>query len=422
MVKTTVWRFVAFLPFIDGTVEGTPADLTVYIDTNIAHDHTYYGNGCTNGWGADGKGGSDTPCETRIVETPGEEEQKNGTYYHFQAASSGSGAAVTTKYASVPDTFCPLGWQMPYDGTGGDYYDKSKSWKFLLSSYSIPNDEGGARTLKEYPFNISSSGRFSWEFGRLYNMPGSAWLWSGNAEAQIWARYFYVWGTGPGISAYQKYTGFTVRCILFLDTNFIDGTVAGTDVEQYKDGDMNHDHSYYGNGCDNLWDDTKPDEGYGGSATACTSRIVKTIDGENLSIGTYYNFQAATSGVGSTLSTDNANSDDTFCPLGWQLPYGGTGGDYYDKSKSARFLFQQYNYEELIPNQSVNIYPFSYSSPGVYYLVTGRLYFMSKNGYHWTKTAQGSNGAYQNQTSDYTFRFNQASKSSGYPIRCVTRC
>ncbi|MBR2600672.1 hypothetical protein IKE07_00830 [Candidatus Saccharibacteria bacterium] len=409
-------------------MEGTPADLTVYIDTNIAHDHTYYGNGCTNGWGADGKGGSDTPCETRIVETPGEEEQKNGTYYHFQAASSGSGAAVTTKYDSVPDTFCPFGWQVPYDGTGGDYYDTSKSWKFLLSSYSIPNDEGGARTLREYPFNISSSGRFSWEFGRLYNMPGSAWLWSGNAEAQIWARHFYVWGTGPGISTYQKYTGFTVRCILFLDANFIDGTEASAYVSgdptrsllQYQNENYEIDRSFFGKGCINGWGQ----DGTGGSDIPCTTRIVKTADNEDQKNGTYYNYQSTTSGSGASLKTDNANAPDTFCPLGWQLPYGSTGGVYYDKSKSWRFLFDAYDisYNEGNEPSSVKLrsYPLSYILGGYFGGATGRLYHQGDEGYHWGSTNNNSIYAYRITMWPRGLRSAEInSKLSQYPIRCL---
>ena len=398
-------------------MEGTPADLTVYIDTNIAHDHTYYGNGCTNGWGADGTGGSDTPCETRIVETPGEEEQKNGTYYHFQAASSGSGAAVTTKYDSVPDTFCPLGWQVPYDGTGGDYYDTSKSWKFLLSSYSIPNDEGGARTLREYPFNISSSGRFSWEFGRLYNMPGSAWLWSGNAEAQIWARHFYVWGTGPGISTYQKYTGFTVRCILFLDANFIDGTEEGTDIS-LSDGNYFHDHTYYGNGCENEWGTG----GSGGSTKACSTNKVISFDNEEQGIGVYYDYQAATSGTGAAIAAGNTDSPDTFCPLGWQLPYSGTGGDYYDQSRSWGYLFGLYHYENNNAGQQhARSYPLSYSYSGFYRYDMGQLYNLSSNGFFWSSTISVTSGSSYalGMFADTLSAARSNSKLGGFNLRCV---
>ncbi|MBR2600722.1 hypothetical protein IKE07_01105, partial [Candidatus Saccharibacteria bacterium] len=69
---------------------GTPTDLTIYTDTDVTHSHTYIGNGCSGG------DGSITPCETRIVKTADDEDQKNGTYYNFQAGTSGAGAAVTT--------------------------------------------------------------------------------------------------------------------------------------------------------------------------------------------------------------------------------------------------------------------------------------------------------------------------------------
>ena len=150
---------------------GNPADLTVYADVDITHNHTYYGNGCPNGWGTDGDGGSTTPCSTRIVQSSDDENQKNGTYYTFQAASSGSGATIATQNTNIPDTFCPLGWQLPYGGTGGDYYNKSKSWHYLLSTYNIQFNDGSiddANKLKSFPLSYINSGILNWNNGRLY--------------------------------------------------------------------------------------------------------------------------------------------------------------------------------------------------------------------------------------------------------------
>ena len=160
-------------------MEGTPADLTVYIDEDIAHDHTYFGNGCPNGWGTDGDGGSITPCSTRIVKDGNDENQKIGTYFNFQAATSGTSGAMTTQNTDSPDTFCPLGWQLPYSGKGGDYYDKSKSWKYLFSTYNIVSETSeGLQIIRKYPHNYVYSGYFRVNNGRLYNQTRYGHYWS----------------------------------------------------------------------------------------------------------------------------------------------------------------------------------------------------------------------------------------------------
>ena len=147
------------------------------------------------------------------------------------------------------------------------------------------------------------------------------------------------------------------------------------------DNDSSHDHTYYGNGCSKAY-------GEGGSDKSCSTRITPTYDSENQKTGTYYNFQAATSGVGSTLSAENANSDDTFCPLGWQLPYSGTGGAYYDKSKSWRYLLLQYSLVDHDAQSVIKIrsYPLSYNLPGYYYLGEGKLFNMGNDAIYLSKT------------------------------------
>ena len=147
-------------------VHGDPTrSLEQYKDTSegyVSRDFTYYGNGCEKTWG---DGGSDIPCSTRIVTTSDNEDQKNGTYYHFQAATSGTGSSITTENTLVPDSFCPLGWQLPYGGTGGDYYDKSRSWKYLAGKYNLLY----STDVKVYPFSFVLGGSFFQNSGLLFN-------------------------------------------------------------------------------------------------------------------------------------------------------------------------------------------------------------------------------------------------------------
>ena len=198
-------------------MEGNPADLTAYKDDGSDYqlrDHTYIGNGCSGE-------GSITPCETRIVQTTDNEDQKNGTYYHFQAAAAGAGGAMATQNFNSPDTFCPLGWQLPYSGTGGDYYDKSRSWKVLFNTYSIGFDDGTATDtakIKSYPLSYVYSGSYYWNVGRLYYQSYAGYYW---ASTILNGTAAYRLDTYSSIirptNAATKAGGFAIRCTLGIN-------------------------------------------------------------------------------------------------------------------------------------------------------------------------------------------------------------
>ena len=190
---------------------GTPADLTLHKDTNSLHDHTYEGNGCSTT--------STTPCSDHIVSTYDNEDQKNGTYYTFQASTSGSGAGLSTKNTNAPDTFCPLGWQMPYSGTGGDYYDKSKSWAFLLNKYGYGPDASGFAGFASYPLSNIRSGSYYWYRGLLQYMKTNILQWSITTKynASSAAYWINAWSTmikHPDLG--NQLMGVSIRCVKFL--------------------------------------------------------------------------------------------------------------------------------------------------------------------------------------------------------------
>ena len=194
-----------------------------YKDGIATNDHTYFGNGCNNSWGTDGLGGSIAPCPDsnaggRIIRTADDEPLRNGTYYHFQAATSGTGGALSTQNTNAPDTFCPLGWQLPYSGTGGDYYNKSRSWRKLFDAYSITYNDGGsaqATKIKSYPFSYIYSGFYYWATGRLYAQNNAGAYWSSTTISNSAAYSLYTWSAviqssnTPG-----KAFGYTIRCAL----------------------------------------------------------------------------------------------------------------------------------------------------------------------------------------------------------------
>ncbi len=192
---------------------------------------------------------------------------------------------------------------------------------------------------------------------------------------------------------------------------------------QYKDGDVNHNHTYYGNGCPEIFETG----GSGGSTTACDSRILYTSDSipEAQSIGTYYTFQAATAGTGgSSLTTDNTNVPDTFCPLGWQLPYSGTGGDYYDQSRSWKYVFDEYGITSNgVGVEKLRSYPHSYIKTGIYHWTHGKLYSMRDDSLgfmtYWSQTNYDKNSAYRLDHSSPNRE--RPNKTNGHSIRCAHR-
>ena len=117
-----------------------------------------------------------------------------------------------------------------------------------------------------------------------------------------------------------------------------------------------------------------------------------------------------------TVTTNNDNTPDTFCPLGWQLPYSGTGGDYYDQSKSWKYLFSVYGYT-IAPE--IKKYPLSYIETGIYHWTHGKLYAMYVDGFmtYWSNTVKDRNSAYRLDRANPNIQ--TPNKTNGHNIRCV---
>ena len=192
-------------------MEGEPADLTVYADNVTGHDHAYYGNGCP-GLQTDG---SKTPCSTRLVNTFDGETLKNGTYYNFQAATSGTGGTLEPDNTNSSDTFCPLGWQLPYGGKDGDYYDQSKSWRYLFTQYGIVGGDTGMSAATSYPFSLlRKGGLYSWYDAKLYNLNTEGDFQTTTVNSQT--RYYWMMITENLFYMNQddgKANGRSLRCV-----------------------------------------------------------------------------------------------------------------------------------------------------------------------------------------------------------------
>ena len=198
---------IIFSRFIDGTVEGT--DITGTKEPNIDRYGTYYGNGCQVMWD---DGGSQKACQTRIVQTADYEDQKNGTYYYYPMATAKSNTESSPDNTIVPDTFCPLGWQLPYDGTGGDYYNKSKSWRYLIATYSgeyTPSTDSSY--LGSYPFSYIRAGDLYERNPRVLMRQNISGLYLSNTTVGN-SSYINFFGTQYRQQGYAYSAGGSIRC------------------------------------------------------------------------------------------------------------------------------------------------------------------------------------------------------------------
>ena len=305
---------------------------------------------------------------------------------------------------------------MPYSGTGGDYYDKTKSWTFLLNKYGYGPDASGFARFASYPLSNIRSGSYYWYRGLLQYMKTNILQWSITTKynASSAAYWINAWSTMiklPDLG--NQLMGVSIRCVF---SNFIDGTVTGTDISNHFDSEPRNDHTYFGKGCDNNWSGNEPP--YGGSSVSCSYDTVQTYDNETQSIGTYINFQAASAGSGGVVSDENANAPDSFCPLGWQMPYGGTGGDYYDKSRSVEYLFYRYGTEPSLEAQKMKSYPISMVNSGHFY--NGRWLFRVKSaGVFWVSSVKSYVNSYRLWVATTSMVFSDnSSKITLNSVRC----
>ena len=174
-------------------------------------DNTYYGNGCPNGW----DNGSDYSCSSKIAQTLDGETQDIGTYFNYAATSAGSLTDESTDVIIIPDSFCPLGWQLPYSGTGGDYYDTPKSWKNILGYYNIEYLVlGDGNKIRYYPLSEILSGTYFWGgFNKLVTFGGSGYVWTNTQDVNRTASKL-AFNTEKLTYASDSYaSGYQIRCI-----------------------------------------------------------------------------------------------------------------------------------------------------------------------------------------------------------------
>ena len=207
-------------------------ELVGYKDDHLNWSTTYYGNGCSQGWnGTDTKSCSIKTVRTWTGRDTDEDKflgeiQKIGTYYNYGSASAGTaGDVYAPDNTNISDSFCPLGWQLSYGGSGGDYYDKSKSWRYLLAAYNIPVGSGawGGKLAMAYPLDYVPSGAADFLNGKVVEahsegVNGSYDGWTATIQSQAFSYKLQMWSnTIETYNTYKNY-GLVLRCVSELAT------------------------------------------------------------------------------------------------------------------------------------------------------------------------------------------------------------
>ena len=141
-----------------------------------------------------------------------------GNYYTWAAA-----IADTTAHSSSTDvintSICPAGWHLPYGGSDTGTNGGNTSGGFYNLNYKINNnsnvtDATASKNLRAYPNNFVYSGSFSNSSASLRGSVGGYWSSTAGNSNRAYSLYFNSSYVVPGTGYYNKYIGYSVRCVL----------------------------------------------------------------------------------------------------------------------------------------------------------------------------------------------------------------
>lgn len=250
-------------------------------------------------------------------------------------------------------------------------------------------------TVQVNPYVFGTTGIYNDSLGNA-NTNGNYWSRTSYSSARAYRLHFSSTGVSPGTANYDRYIGFSVRCIqsprATWDSN--DGNIVETDLRLMQDiTKENFTTKYCANDVvtnalvplgstiklmdsrdskehtivkledGNCWmqenlalsgsrtltsgdsdvsrNFTLPADttSWGTNSTSNANAVqVKTgnisLSGWQEGYGNYYSWQAATAGTGSSVMSNGGNATSSICPKGWKLPTGGR-----DASSQFQALF-----------------------------------------------------------------------------------
>ncbi len=167
-----------------------------------------------------GSWSSDSVTQATINDITSIAQGKVGVYYNYCAASAGSycygnGTSSTGSPSSDPDPttlrdvtedICPSSWRLPTSGNNGDFAN-------IYAQYSgeSPSQVVAFQTMLSTPL----SGTFY--SGKAFYQGSSGYYWSSTFGGAVGMRYLRAASDGvyPSSGNSSRYTGFSVRCIIY---------------------------------------------------------------------------------------------------------------------------------------------------------------------------------------------------------------
>lgn len=131
------------------------------------------------------------------------EDETNGAYYSFIAATAGTGDASLIS-GDAPSSICPKGWKLPS-------YSGDSSYANLLTAAGIQNDLAGSRKITAAPYSFAYAGYASNGDLILPGREGDYWTRTALSENVAGNLGFYLGEVR--VVGYGRPTGITVRCV-----------------------------------------------------------------------------------------------------------------------------------------------------------------------------------------------------------------
>ncbi len=169
------------------------------------------------------------------------------------------------------------------------------------------------------------------------------------------------------------------------------------------------------------------------SETRNTAQFIN--DGDTQTVGTYFNWKAATGGMGDITNTNRP--DDSVCPKGWQLPVDATSGKSYRQLIDAYYdgVYGNANstYKETVNgahiyamSQTLRRAPLSITLSGYFQFYSGKTVNVASYGNFWSSTSSSTSSSTTyarilNFYSNYLNPQNSNNKGGGFPVRCVAK-
>ena len=148
---------------------------------------------------------------------------------------------------------------------------------------------------------------------------------------------------------------------------------------------------------------------------------------ENGYASSYYSFQAATAGTGSSVTTNRQNAPASVCPKGWKLPTGFLGDDHtYEQDSDFLNLMTTYGYERdswywNMTETGRQAFESAFAPLYAGYYRTGSIDDGGVNANYWASTVDGADNAYYAyfDTDGNANSANDNDRDFGFQVRCL---